>query len=321
MSETTISQQPTGPSTFTYFPRLSPELQGEIWDAALPTPNIEPLAHFYAVRQQPVHAKSRLSLQKNGAHKWAYSLTYVGPLDAFEAQPADASAYLQYAGLWDACSASREAILRCWTRQRGSKSSGDDTTHTLSVATISGPGIKERVVVTRPDMDLFVFHIAEQRAITPSDALLKGHFDYANMAMDFQAIFEPNSMSLGCFYSIVHLLGRPGCVFTAQRVRRMFPRLRQFWFVDGSLQPHAGLSYDQLARGCKVFVADGLRYIEVEADDVGSREGCRWFSTSDRTAHKFIQSSSSDRAVQNQPDDGDKPVEKPKVLACLPYTP
>lgn len=38
----------------------------------------------------------------------------------------------------------------------------------------------------------------------------------------------------------------------------------QLWLVDYTLKPIDGISYDDLVDGCKVFIAKGRRYIEVQ---------------------------------------------------------
>lgn len=322
---------------FTCFALLPPELQDKIWNDAIQNRYAESLAHFFTLRKYDCHTQFALfDIARTADRFWWYDRTHFGPplppspsslLTHANAEPEDVnhtsstevqnlwdhpsnkSGYILDSGLWGACAASYQAMVRNWRAYHpvtccdivhqdspdycmcfyGNIWRGYDdpkygsfsvSKNPYQVAVVRVP--QGRWIVTRPEMDLFVCHAPQLKEFEGFEldfsATAWGRSWQCNnialyfdprWALEMVTIWEDDDISSSDSWEHIMSLKTDFGGFARQFDGMEQWGPRSLWLIDQRLEPLRGVLYGDLIKDRSVFKSRGHEFIEVTAEDRG----------------------------------------------------
>nr|ATQ39436.1 hypothetical protein [Beauveria felina] len=296
--------EPTrGQPKFTYFGGLPKELRDHIWDLAIQNRKAEPEAHFYRI----IDEKQTISFdfgRDAPTPSWEKNAVNLGPPSWSDDDnpswnhPDNPSAYLWDSGLWNACVASREAVVRRWKKYHNPRDWDTRFWHVSTKRIFEGS--LERWITTRPQHDLVIgqfpnLHLSKGNMIE-KNLLMPGVYDVighnigleydSEWIRDLERFRENNNerwwSDMESRRSAIGGLSREIDYLSSVRIEMI-------WLVDDTFRPVDGITYADLVKDRKVFIAKGRRYIEVQLWDIGARWRLVEGTTFEQTAIHFKQ--------------------------------
>lgn len=267
------------------FADLPTELREHIWSLAIWNRECLPAAHFFKASKEAVECQSDWS-EDLFTSDWDCNYCNLrspcwDPCEPERfrwASEGNISGYVQNSGLWNACTESRQAMLRHWTKYLGeSQADVYESFENYRVPDNDG----DFCLVTRPSQDLCCINVAHLQHLDYSIHYLdRRTFD--NFGFEFDPAWTEEfarRWDLGCcdkeevFDKIYHR--EDDETTTLDHLLSHMERFKEgdeyIWLIDHRLQPTTKLSDDKVAeggRGREVFRARDRRYIEVKRQDI-----------------------------------------------------